>query len=186
MEYVKLPAPLAKPPALRVAVRPVTPVEVTVWPLCTPLLPPEYDTLALTPEAACPDSSKPLTTAPLQSRLEITPVLHLTFSHCGTEGVPWFISMQKVLVLKIRSPVAGADRAFLSAVLRRDQRKPFSVLCKSSAADGSGVSPPNTTCAARPSGPVTSSTIASCMIVFVMFSFISSRFRMLNVGKFFK
>jgi hypothetical protein len=38
--YVKLPAPLVKLPAANVAVRPVTPVEVTVCPLCEPLLPP--------------------------------------------------------------------------------------------------------------------------------------------------
>ena len=40
MEYVKLPAPVARVPAVRVAVKPVTPVEVTVWLLKVPPLPP--------------------------------------------------------------------------------------------------------------------------------------------------
>ena len=40
MVKVKLPAPVAKVPAAHVAVSPVTPVEVTVWPLCEPPLPP--------------------------------------------------------------------------------------------------------------------------------------------------
>ena len=39
--YIKVPAPLEKVPAARDAVKPVTPVEVTVWPLCAPPLPPE-------------------------------------------------------------------------------------------------------------------------------------------------
>jgi hypothetical protein len=38
--YVKLPAPLTKLPDVNVAVRPVTPVDVTVCPLCKPPFPP--------------------------------------------------------------------------------------------------------------------------------------------------
>ena len=37
--YVKLPAPFANEPATKVAVKPVTPVELTVCPLCAPPLP---------------------------------------------------------------------------------------------------------------------------------------------------
>ena len=40
MVYVKLPVPIAKLPAAKVAVRPVTPVEFTVCPLCVPPFPP--------------------------------------------------------------------------------------------------------------------------------------------------
>ena len=47
----QVPSPLAKVPALSVAVRPVTPVEVTTWPLCNAPLPPEYGILALAPIA---------------------------------------------------------------------------------------------------------------------------------------
>jgi hypothetical protein len=52
--YVKLPAPLAKVPAVRVAVNPVTPVEVMVCAVYVPPFPPVYGTLLLTLEAAVP------------------------------------------------------------------------------------------------------------------------------------
>jgi len=38
--YVKVPAPLAKVPANKMAIKPVTPVDVMVCPLCVPPLPP--------------------------------------------------------------------------------------------------------------------------------------------------
>ena len=38
--YTKVPDPVAKLPAARVAVRPVTPVDVTVCPVCVPPFPP--------------------------------------------------------------------------------------------------------------------------------------------------
>ena len=74
MVYVKLPAPLAKLPAVNVAVRPVTPVEVTVCPLCVPPFPPAYGTLLLTPEAATPEVNVPLLVALAQVKEEITPI----------------------------------------------------------------------------------------------------------------
>ena len=40
MVYAKDPEPMTKEPAARVAVRPVTPVDITVCPLCEPPLPP--------------------------------------------------------------------------------------------------------------------------------------------------
>jgi hypothetical protein len=67
MVYVSEPLPLAKVPALRVAVKPVTPVEVAVCPLCVPQLPPVYGTALLTPLAAMPELSVPLLVAVPQS-----------------------------------------------------------------------------------------------------------------------
>ena len=40
MIKIKVPAPLSKVPAANVAVSPVTPVDVTVCPLCEPPFPP--------------------------------------------------------------------------------------------------------------------------------------------------
>jgi hypothetical protein len=73
MVYVKEPAPVANDPATKVAVKPVTPVEVTVCPLCVPPFPPVYGTLLLTPEAAIPAVSVPLWVADAQLREEILP-----------------------------------------------------------------------------------------------------------------
>ncbi len=78
MVYVKLPAPLAKVPAAKVAVRPVTPVEVTVCPLCVPPLPPVYGTLLLTLAAATPIVSVPLFVALAQVKADIVPTGKLT------------------------------------------------------------------------------------------------------------
>jgi hypothetical protein len=50
--YIKFPEPKAKVPVAKVAVNPVTPVEVIVCPLCVPPFPPVYGTLELTPLAA--------------------------------------------------------------------------------------------------------------------------------------
>ena len=50
--YDKLPAPLAKLPAAKVAVKPVTPVDVTFCAVYVPPFPPVYGTLLLTLEAA--------------------------------------------------------------------------------------------------------------------------------------
>ncbi len=75
MVYVKLPAPLAKVPAVSVAVSPVTPVEATVWPVCVLPLPPEYGTKLLTPLAAIPCVKVPLLLALAQLRAVILPVI---------------------------------------------------------------------------------------------------------------
>ena len=66
MVKLRLPAPLASVPAARVAVRPVTPVEVTLCPVKVPPLPPVYGTELLTPEAAAPEVSVPELVAPAQ------------------------------------------------------------------------------------------------------------------------
>jgi hypothetical protein len=50
--YVKDPDPTANVPATKVAVNPVTPVDVTVCPLCVPPFAPVYGTTLLTPLAA--------------------------------------------------------------------------------------------------------------------------------------
>ncbi|MFN9938941.1 MAG: hypothetical protein ACK56I_05655, partial [bacterium] len=64
---------MAKVPAGKVAVKPVTPVEVTVCPLCVPPLPPVYGTLLLTPLAAVSEVSVPLLEALAQVRAVIIP-----------------------------------------------------------------------------------------------------------------
>ena len=60
-------------PAAKVAVKPVTPVEATVCPLCVPPLPPVYGTALLTPLAAVPEVSVPLLVAEAQLRAVILP-----------------------------------------------------------------------------------------------------------------
>ena len=64
---------MAKVPAVKVAVKPVTPVEVTVCPLWVPPLPPVYGTVLLTPLAALPEVSVPLMVAEAQVRAVMEP-----------------------------------------------------------------------------------------------------------------
>ena len=66
MVYTNVPAPFAKVPGERVAVRPYTPVDVMVCPLCVPPLPPVYGTLLLTPLAATPRVKAPMLVAVAQ------------------------------------------------------------------------------------------------------------------------
>ena len=56
------------------AVRPVTPVEVTVCPLCVPPFPPVYGTLLLTPEAGTAKVSVPLFVALAQVKAVMAPI----------------------------------------------------------------------------------------------------------------
>ena len=74
MVYVKLPAPIAKLPAAKVAVRPVTPVEVTVCPLCVPPFPPVYGMLLLTLEAGTAKVKVPLLVALAQVKAVMVPM----------------------------------------------------------------------------------------------------------------
>ena len=71
--YVKLPAPLAKLPDVNVAVSPVTPVEVTVCPLCKPPFPPVYAMLLLTLAATMPWVNVPVLVAVEQTSAVILP-----------------------------------------------------------------------------------------------------------------
>ena len=71
--YVRFPAPLAKVPAVKVAVNPVTPVEVTVCPLLVPPFPPVYGTELLTPLAAVPAVNVPAFVAVPQLNVAIVP-----------------------------------------------------------------------------------------------------------------
>ena len=71
--YVKFPAPLAKLPAVKVAVSPVTPVEVIVCPLCKPPFPPVYAIVLLTLAAATPCVNVPLLVAVEQLRAMMVP-----------------------------------------------------------------------------------------------------------------
>ena len=61
-------------PAAKVAVRPVTPVEITVCPLCVPPFPPVYGTLLLTPEAGTAKVSVPLFVALAHVKAVIVPI----------------------------------------------------------------------------------------------------------------
>ena len=70
---VKLPAPLAKLPDVNVAVSPVTPVELTVCPLCNPPFPPVYAMLLLTLVAAMPWVNVPVFVAVEQASDVILP-----------------------------------------------------------------------------------------------------------------
>jgi hypothetical protein len=76
------------------------------------------------------------------------------------------------VLLKMMSPLAGLAMALRSVVLSRGHRKPWSVLCKSRMAEGSGTDPPTTTWADRKEGAVSRIATAHCMIDFVMFNFI--------------
>ena len=69
MVYVTLPFPLAKVPALKVAVSPVTPVEARFCALYVPAFPPVYGTLTLTLPAAWPLVSTPTVAAFAQSKV---------------------------------------------------------------------------------------------------------------------
>ncbi len=71
--YVKLPAPLAKLPDVNVAVNPVTPVEVTVCPLCKPPFPPVYAIVLLTLAAAIPWVNVPVFVAVEQASAVMLP-----------------------------------------------------------------------------------------------------------------
>ena len=71
--YVKLPAPLTKLPDVNVAVSPVTPVELTVCPLCKPPFPPKYEMLLLTLAAAFPWVKVPVLVAVEQASDVILP-----------------------------------------------------------------------------------------------------------------
>jgi hypothetical protein len=73
MVYTNVPAPLAKVPGERVAVRPYTPVDVTVCPLCVPPFPPVYGTLLLTPLAATFGFKAPVLVALAQVSAVIVP-----------------------------------------------------------------------------------------------------------------
>jgi hypothetical protein len=79
IEKSKLPAPIAKVPAANVAVNPVTPVEVTVCPLCVPPLPPVYGTALLTPLAAVPAINVPVFVAVPQLKVVIVPIIFEVF-----------------------------------------------------------------------------------------------------------
>ena len=74
MVYAKLPVPIAKLPAVKVAVRPVTPVELTVCPLCVPPFPPVYGTLLLTLAATSPRVNVPIFAALPQVNAVIVPI----------------------------------------------------------------------------------------------------------------
>ena len=58
---------------MRVAVKPVTPVDVTVCPVCDPPLPPVYGTVLLTLAAATPWPNVPLLVAVEQLSAVIVP-----------------------------------------------------------------------------------------------------------------
>ena len=73
MVYVKFPAPVAKVPAESAAVKPVTPVDVTVWPLWVPPFPPEYGIFTFKLLGVTPVVSTPVEVAALQSSEEIDP-----------------------------------------------------------------------------------------------------------------
>jgi hypothetical protein len=64
---------LAKVPATKVAVKPVTPVEFTVWPICPPPFPPVYGIELLAPEAATPLLNVPMLVALVQDKELILP-----------------------------------------------------------------------------------------------------------------
>jgi hypothetical protein len=71
--YVTILSPNTKEPAVSVAVRPVTPVEVTVCPPCGPPFPPVYWIVELTPEAAELGDNIPLALALAHKMLVIEP-----------------------------------------------------------------------------------------------------------------
>jgi hypothetical protein len=71
--YVTILSPETKEPAVSVAVRPVTPVEVTVCPPCGPPFPPVYWIVELTPEAAELADNIPLSLALAHKMLVIEP-----------------------------------------------------------------------------------------------------------------
>ncbi len=71
--YVKLPAPLAKLPAAKVAVSPVTPVDVMFCAAYVPPFPPVYGTLLVTLAAATPCVSVPVLVAVEQVKAVIVP-----------------------------------------------------------------------------------------------------------------
>ncbi len=83
-----MPAPPVKVPAASVAVKPVTPVELTVWPLWVPPLPPEYGTLLLTLLEAMPEVSEPLSVALAQFNAVIAPVGRFTARVSVQDGPP--------------------------------------------------------------------------------------------------
>jgi hypothetical protein len=72
--YVKLPDPLAKLPAVKEAVNPVTPVEVTVCVVYVPPFPPVYGMLLLTLAAATPCVNVPLLVAVEQVKAVMVPM----------------------------------------------------------------------------------------------------------------
>jgi hypothetical protein len=71
--YVKLPAPLAKLPAVKEAVKPVTPVEVIVCVVYVPPFPPVYGILLLALAAAMPCVNVPVLVAVEQVSADIVP-----------------------------------------------------------------------------------------------------------------
>jgi hypothetical protein len=71
--YVKVPLPFAKLPGASVAVNPVTPVEVMVWPTCAFSFPPVYGIVLETLEAATPITRAPLLLAEVQFKPVILP-----------------------------------------------------------------------------------------------------------------
>ena len=73
MVYVKLPTPIAKLPAAKVAIKPVTPVDVTFWAVYVPPFPPIYGTLRLTLAADMPCVNMPVLVAVEQLSAEMVP-----------------------------------------------------------------------------------------------------------------
>jgi hypothetical protein len=99
MVYVTLPLPLAKVPALKVAVSPVTPVEETLCALYVPALPPVYGTLTLTLLAAWPLVSVPVVVAPAQLRVVREAAGGALFPHPSYQTVPFHHCKQLTVVL---------------------------------------------------------------------------------------
>jgi hypothetical protein len=128
--YVTLLLPLARVPAPKVAVSPVTPVEETLCALYVPELPPVYGTLTLTLLAAWPLVSVPM--------VEALPQLRVV-REAGVVGVPQDSFQpfptkkfkQLVVVLKITKPMAGEAIPLRWTVVIRGGKKPWVVEVKS-------------------------------------------------------
>jgi hypothetical protein len=73
IEYVTLPEPEAKFPESKVAVNPVTPVELTICPVWAPPLPPVYGTALLTFTAETPIVNVPVLLEEVQFKAVIEP-----------------------------------------------------------------------------------------------------------------
>ena len=72
----------------KVAVKPVTPIELMISPLCVPPLPPVYGIELLTPLAGIPASSIPLLVAPTQLRVVMLPKGVTTVPQVSFQLVP--------------------------------------------------------------------------------------------------
>ena len=121
--YVKLPAPLSKVPAAKLAVKPVTPVDVMVCAEYVPPFPPVYVTLLLTLAAATPCVSVPVLVAVEQLSAVMIPAGGFTVlvkvQVCppmfrAKLAVPFEAGVPVMVKVKLPAPVAKAPAAHVA------------------------------------------------------------------------